>query len=242
MSGVCLVIPVLNEAKSLPGFLPSLAALKPAPAEIVVVDGGSDDGTVALLQEAGLRVVGCDRSGRAAAINHGVRLATAPLVCVLHADTFLPSDALAVMEAVLAEPRTVLAGFTSVLGGPDGVCWGTSFHNWIKFWYAPLVFRPIPFLRGLRLLFGDHAMFFRREDFLAVGGCDPSLPVMEDADLCLRFYRLGRIRLVNRVVMTSDRRIAAWGAIRANWIYFVVGARWALGYRNRLAERYPHIR
>ena len=49
-------------------------------------------------------------------------------------------------------------------------------------------------------------MFFRRADFLAVGGCDETLTVMEDADLCLRFCRLGRIRLVNRVVTTSDRR------------------------------------
>src|SRR6202035_5168210 len=50
-------------------------------------------------------------------------------------------------------------------------------------------------------------MFFRRADFLAVGGCDPTLLVMEEADLCIRFHRLGRTRLVNRVVITSDRRI-----------------------------------
>jgi hypothetical protein len=55
-----------------------------------------------------------------------------------------------------------LAGFTPLLSGPDRVRWGTSFHNWIKTWYAPLLFRPQLFLRGVRLLFGDHAMFFRR--------------------------------------------------------------------------------
>src|ERR1700724_326404 len=49
---------------------------------------------------------------------------------------------------------------------------------------------------------------------------------MEEADLCIRFHRLGRTRLVNRVVITSDRRVAAWGALRANWIYLKVGARW----------------
>ena len=233
---------MLNEVRSLPRLLPSLAALRPAPADIVVVDGGSDDGSVALMQDAGLRVVACGQIGRGAAINLGVAEAAAPLVCVLHADTLLPVDAVAVMEAVLADPRTVLAGFTSILRGPRGVCWGTSFHNWIKFWYAPLLFRPVPFLRGLRLLFGDHAMFFRRAEFLEVGGCDRSLPVMEDADLCLRFYRLGRIRLVNRVVTTSDRRIAAWGAVKANWIYFIVGARWALGFTKELGARYPNIR
>jgi len=65
---------------------------------------------------------------------------------------------------------------------------------------------------------------------------------MEDADLCVRLCRLGRIRLVNRVVITSDRRVAAWGALRANWIYLSVGVRWGLGRRERLHEDYPDVR
>jgi GT2 family glycosyltransferase len=177
----------------------------------------------AIAEAAGLLVVRHNTRGRAAAINRGVQEAMAPIICVLHADSLLPDDAVAVMRRVLADPGTALAGFTPLLSGPDRVRWGTSFHNWIKTWYAPLLFRPLLFLRGLRLLFGDHAMFFRRADFLAVGGCDPTLLVMEEADLCIRFHRLGRTRLVNRVVITSDRRVAAWGALRANWIYFKVG-------------------
>src|SRR6202045_2591485 len=61
---------------------------------------------------------------------------------------------------------------------------------------------------------------------------------MEEADLCIRFHRLGRTRLVNRVVITSDRRVAAWGALRANWIYLKVGARWGLGFRKGLERHY----
>ena len=242
MTGVAIVIPMLNEAAGLPRLLRSLAALEPPPAEVLAVDGGSADGSVTIAEAAGLRVVRHDIRGRAAAINHGVQQATAPIVCVLHADTLLPDDAVAVMRKVLADPGTALAGFTPLLSGPDQVRWGTSFHNWIKTWYAPLLFRPHLFLRGVRLLFGDHAMFFRRADFLGVGGCDPTLMVMEDADLCIRFHRLGRTRLVNRVVITSDRRVAAWGALRANWIYFEVGARWALGFRKGLERHYPDVR
>jgi hypothetical protein len=59
-----------------------------------------------------------------------------------HADTLLPDDAVAVMRRVLADPGTALAGFTPLLSGPDRVRWGTSFHNWIKTWYAALLFRP----------------------------------------------------------------------------------------------------
>ena len=242
MTGVAIVIPMLNEAAGLPRLLRSLAALEPPPAEVLAVDGGSADASVAIAEAAGLLVVRHETPGRAAAINRGVQEATAPIICVLHSDTLLPDDAVAVMRRVRAHPGTALAGFTPLLSGPDQVRWGTSFHNWIKTWYAPLLFRPQLFLRGVRLLFGDHAMFFRRADFLAVGDCDPMLVVMEEADLCIRFHRLGRTRLVNRVVITSDRRIAAWGALRANWIYLKVGARWGLGFRKGLERHYPDVR
>ena len=65
---------------------------------------------------------------------------------------------------------------------------------------------------------------------------------MEDADLCIRFTRLGRIRLVNRIVITSDRRVAAWGGLKANWIYLRVGVSWGLGMRKRLDRHYPDVR
>src|SRR5689334_7993763 len=122
------------------------------------------------------------------------------------------------MRRVLADPGTALAGFTPLLSGPDRVRWGTSFHNWIKTWYAPLLFRPLPFLRGLRLLYGDHPLVFGRADFVAGHAWHPTLLVMEEAGLCVRFRRVGRTRRVNRVVITSDRRVAVWGALRANWV------------------------
>lgn len=242
VSEVAIVIPMLNEAQALPGLLRSLAALHPAPAQVLAVDGGSQDGSVQIARAGGLQVLEYGKRGRAGQINGAVAQASAALVCILHADTLLPGDAILVIRSVLADRRVALAGFTPLLSGPETVRWGTSFHNWIKTWYAPLLFRPHLFLRGARLLFGDHAMFFRREDFLAVGGCDPSLAIMEDADLCVRFSRLGRIRLVNRVVITSDRRVAAWGALRANWIYFTISVRWGLGVRKRLDRHYPDVR
>src|SRR5205807_637285 len=136
----------------LPRVLRSLAALEPPPAEVLAVDGGSTDASVAIAEAAGLLVVRHETRGRAAAINRGVQEATAPIICVLHADTLLPDDAVAVMRRVLADPGTALAGFTPLLSGPDQVRWGTRFHNWIKTWYAPLLFRPQLFLRGVRLL------------------------------------------------------------------------------------------
>ena len=90
------------------------------------MDGGSADASVAIAEAAGLLVVRHETRGRAAAINRGVQEATAPIICVLHADTLLPDDAVAVMRRVLADPGTALAGFTPLLSGPDRVRWGTS--------------------------------------------------------------------------------------------------------------------
>ncbi|WP_419729651.1 glycosyltransferase [Lichenicola sp.] len=241
MSDVTIVVPMLEEEAVLPRLIRTLAALHPAPAEIVAVDGGSTDRSVALALAAGWRVIGAP-AGRGIQINAGVAAAASRIVCVLHADTIPPDDMVAVIERTLADRRVALAGFTPLICGPDRTRWGTSFHNWIKTWYAPLLMRPDLFLRGARLLFGDHAMFFRRDDFLGVGGCDPGIPVMEEADLCIKLSKLGRVRLLDRTVQTSDRRIAAWGPIRANWIYFKVGMMWGLGARGRLARHYPDVR
>jgi rSAM/selenodomain-associated transferase 2 len=242
LSEVSIVIPALNEEAALPRLVRSLAALHPQPAEVILVDGGSDDRTAKLAEEAGFNVVRQDPKGRALQINRGVEEARGRLICVLHADTMLPEDACAVIEEVMAEPRTVLAGFTAILEGKRRTRWVTSLHNWAKTWYAPALFRPHLFLRGCRLLFGDHAMFFRREDFLAVGGCDPEMAVMEEADLCVKMTRLGRVRLIDRLVRTDDRRVAAWGGLTANWIYLQVGAKWGLGMRKRLGDQYPDVR
>ena len=238
---VAIVIPAFDEAAIIKRLARHLALLDPAPAEILVVDSNSADDTAELSRASGLEVLAGQR-GRAAAINAGVAAVRSPLVCVLHADTLLPDDAVAVIRRVLDDREVALAGFTPLLSGPEKVRWATSAHNWIKTWYAPLLFRPLLFLRGGRLLFGDHAMFFRRADFLAVGGCDEALTIMEDADLCIRLSRLGRVRLVNRIVLTSDRRVARWGEWRANWIYFKVGARWGLGLRKKLDRSYPDVR
>ncbi len=241
MNAVTLVIPVLDEERALPKLFEVIAALDPQPSQIIAVDGGSLDATPELLQASGWRII-TTPPGRAIQINAGVAAASTELVCVLHADTVPPQDMVAVIEAEMADPRIALAGFTPLIKGPDKTRWFTTFHNWIKTWYAPLITRPHLFFQGVRLLFGDHAMFFRRSQYLAVGGCDPGTPVMEEADLCIKMARLGRVRLVPRWIETSDRRIAAWGPLKANWIYFKVGIMWAFGARARLERHYPHVR
>ena len=89
MSRVSIVIPMLNEEAALPRRARTLAALEPKPLEIIAVDGGSDDRSVALAAALGWQIVNAPK-GRAIQINCGVETAAGEIVCILHADTLLP--------------------------------------------------------------------------------------------------------------------------------------------------------
>lgn len=239
-----IIIPTLNEADALPATLANLAKLADRPAEIILVDGGSSDETCAIAAAAGLTVLRTDYANRAAQMNAGAAHARTDQLCFLHADTHLPPDYVSLVETVLTERKVALAGCISIMRGTK-LRWLTTAHNFLKTWYAPLLFRPILFFKGARLLFGDQAMFCRREDFEAVGGFDPSQIIMEEADLCQRMVRQrrGRVRQINRKIWSSDRRVANWGSLKANLTYLYVGAMWGFGVAPKhLARHYEDLR
>lgn len=254
MARISIIIPTVNEERALPRIFRQLRQLYPAPDEIILVDGGSNDQTISLIENEmtallrdGLPVFRLIRSPiarRSYQMNAGVEAATGDYLCFLHADTALPDDALMVVEQTLANPKLAAGGFISIMRGPLRTCWITSFHNFIKTYYAPLFFRPyLFFARGARLLFGDQAIFCRREQFLACGGYADDLPIMEEADMLLRLVQYGRIRQVNRVVESSDRRVAKWGFWRANALFLYVGILWGVGYSaEKLKQLYEDIR
>ncbi|MGG6282369.1 TIGR04283 family arsenosugar biosynthesis glycosyltransferase [Leptolyngbya sp. AN03gr2] len=235
---VSIVIPTLNEASRLGRTLRQLAVLEPSAIEVLVVDGGSQDETVPIAQAAGAKVIQCDRRGRSVQMNYGAKSAIGDVVCFLHADTSVPDDLVAVIEQTLSDSAIVCGGFVSLMAGAQNTRWGISLHNYLKTYYAPLLFRPHLFLRGLRLLFGDQVMFCRRAEFWECGGFDEQLPIMEDGDLCLRLVQKGRIRQVNRIVQSSDRRVAKWGAWKATAIYLYVGILWGVGVSSDYLKKF----
>ena len=238
-----VVIPTLNEAAALPATLGHAFALDLPACEVIVADGGSTDGTRDLAAGAGAKVV-TSAPGRARQMNAGAAAATGDLLAFLHADTVPPADLVAHVRDALADERTSLVGFTAVLCGPAGVSRLTTLHHRAKTYYGPAVYRPHRFLfGGLRLLFGDQLICCRRSDFASIGGFDGSLPVMEEADLCLRMNRLGRVRQLPPRVRTSDRRVRAWGVLRSNLTFLAVSLAWAGGVPPRWLDRwYPHVR
>ena len=233
-----IIIPTLNEEAALPATLKSVAALTPAPLEVIVVDSSSQDRTVDIARAYGARVITGLPPGRAGQMNAGARIASGDQLCFLHADTELPADFVSLANGVLSDPRTALAGFISIMRGDNGVRRITTAHNFLKTWYAPLLFRTISFFRGARLLFGDQVMFCRRQDFWACGGFDAGQMIMEEADLCIRLSQLGRIIQVNRIVLSSDRRVAKWGVLKANFIYLAIGFLWGLGVSDSTLQRF----
>ncbi|MBD2681744.1 TIGR04283 family arsenosugar biosynthesis glycosyltransferase [Nostoc paludosum FACHB-159] len=251
MSQVSIIIPTFNEAISLQRTLRQLSILKPSVKEVIVVDGGSEDETVAIAkqlleslnQQINMQILCCERRGRAIQMNYGASAATGDILCFLHADTWIPDDAAAIIQDTLAEPSVACGGFISLMTGSRTTRWGISLHNYLKTYYAPLVFRPHLFFKGLRLLFGDQVMFCRQRDFQECGGFNEALPIMEDGDLCLRLVNKGRIVLVNRIVQSSDRRVARWGSWKATAIYLYIGVLWGIGVdTNYLKQFYQEIR
>lgn len=243
MSSVSIIVPTLNEATCLERTLRQLTMLQPPAREVLVIDGGSEDETVMLAQKAGAQVLISNERGRSVQMNRGAETATGEILCFLHADTSVPDDLVAVIEQTLADKTVAGGGFISLMTGSHSTRWGVSLHNYLKTYYAPLIFRPHLFFKGLRLLFGDQVMFCRRADFWACGGFNAAMPIMEEADLCLKLVQQGRIRLVNRVVQSSDRRVEHWGSLKATALYIYIGFLWGFGVSpTYLKQFYQDIR
>lgn len=244
MAGVSIIVPVLNEATCLERTLRHLQQLDPPAKEIIIADGGSTDETVAIATAHPVKIVQAQQRGRAAQMNEGATIATGDILCFVHGDTLVPDDLVTVLTTTLTNTEIAGGGFISVMTGKNHTRWGITLHNSLKTHYAAMLFRPYRyFFQGMRVLFGDQAMFCRRADFWACNGFDTTLPIMEDADLCDRLGRLGRICQVNRIVTTSDRRVAAWGPLKANFIYLAIGLLWGSGVpAQRLKRFYEDIR
>ena len=251
MSQVSIVIPTLNEATSLERTLRQLTLLNPPPKEVIVVDGGSEDQTVGIAKQGFesfnqtlcVKVLSSERRGRSIQMNYGASVATGDILCFLHADTCVPDDLIAVIEQTLTKPTVACGGFISLMTGSQTTRWGISLHNYLKTYYAPLLFKPHLFFKGLRLLFGDQVMFCRRIDFWDCDGFNEALPIMEDGDLCLKLVKKGHICQVNRIVQSSDRRVAKWGSWKATAIYLYIGILWGIGVdANYLKQFYQDIR
>jgi rSAM/selenodomain-associated transferase 2 len=190
-NGLAVIIPTLNAAASLPATLRSLAG-----ADILVVDGGSTDGTVGVAEAAGAGVIQAPR-GRGAQLAAGVAATTAPWVLLLHADTRLASGWQGAIDAFVRTGGR--AGyFRFALDSADP--------------RARRLERAVAWrCRVLRLPYGDQGLLIERALLEAVGGIRP-LPLMEDVDLARRLR--AHLEPLDGTALTSAAR---WE--RDGWVW-----------------------
>jgi rSAM/selenodomain-associated transferase 2 len=221
-----IVVPTLNEAAGVVATLAALQPLRAAGHEVVVIDGGSDDGTPDLAAPLADRVAIAPR-GRATQMNAGARIAGGDVLLFLHADTRLPARA----------DRMVLDGLAG-----SGRAWGrfdvriAGRHPLLRLVAALMNARS----RWTGIATGDQAVFVRRDAFAAVGGFPP-LPLMEDVALSAALKRVSRPLCLRERVTTSGRRWESHGVLRTIVLMWWVRLRYFFGTPpERLAEIYRH--
>ena len=197
----------------------------PDAVEIIVVDGGSDDGTAGIVRsrsEVGLVELG--KPGRAVQMNTGAAASSGHVLLFLHADTRLPSGW-----------RDLVIGSICNRGMPGGrfrfdiahadriyrwIAWGTNFRS-----------------RILGITYGDQAIYSTREAFEAVGGF-PGIPVFEDARFADRLKKAGGLDWIDEAVQTSARRWERRGPIRTLLLTWLLRLLYTLFVPARFLARF----
>jgi rSAM/selenodomain-associated transferase 2 len=219
-----VVIPTLNEAPGIDACLAAIAPLRDAGAEVVVSDGGSDDGTPQRAAARGATVIVAPR-GRASQLNAGAAGCRAGLLAFLHADCRPTPEACARLLQLCRSPEPLWGRFDVSLSGTGGLLFviGASMNLRSR-------------LTGIAT--GDQLMFVSRSLFQAVGGF-PGIPLMEDIALS-RALKTRRPPVCPRErVLVSSRKWREEGVLRTMILMWRLRAAYALGADPaRLARRY----
>ncbi|MCY7338128.1 MAG: TIGR04283 family arsenosugar biosynthesis glycosyltransferase [Chamaesiphon sp.] len=224
-------MPALNEAGTIDRVL---ANIHPLPnVEVILVDGGSSDDTVSIVQGLGGKVISAPK-GRAHQMNVGAKAATGEILLFLHADTFLPLGFETMVRSTLQPPlkgqksAPVAGAFSLQIDDPLP---SLRSIEWLVAWRSK--WRQMPY--------GDQAIFLRAETFWELGGFR-EMPIMEDFELIRRLQRRGRIEILSAPVVTSARRWLQRGvwqttlinqAIVIGYLVGVSPARLASWYRRK---------
>ncbi|MCZ7582156.1 MAG: TIGR04283 family arsenosugar biosynthesis glycosyltransferase [Deltaproteobacteria bacterium] len=193
-----VIVPALNEESCLKACLEAI--LRGGADEIVVVDGGSDDGSTNVARRyERVRTIGAPR-GRALQMNAGAAASSGEFLLFCHADTVLPDGYADAVRQTLADNRVTLGAFRFRLAENRAA------------------YRAIEFGVALRcallgMPYGDQAFFCRRADFDRVGGFAPP-PALEDICFVRAIKRFGTVRILPLPALTSDRAWRENGALR----------------------------
>ncbi|MEM7185583.1 MAG: TIGR04283 family arsenosugar biosynthesis glycosyltransferase [Bacteroidota bacterium] len=226
-----IVIPVLNERPTIRLLLRHLDKLAhPGTVnEVIVVDGGSDDGTheavCASANELDLDIVFISSErGRAAQMNAGARKATGSILYFLHADSFPPHNFDHLILNKLDD------GFDA---GSFRMKFDSS-HPVLKFsqWFTRFNWKMC---RG-----GDQSLFIRRSAFEALGGFNTEYAIYEDCEFIGRVYDDYKFTIIQEPLTTSARKYDQVGTVKLQYHFTVIHLKRFLGASPERLRLYYH--
>jgi len=213
-----IIIPTINEASQIANLISYLQIHREhVIPEIIVVDGGSSDGTLTLAKRKGVRVLRSLRRQRAHQMNLGAAAATGDVLYFLHADTLPPRNYLQTIGH-------------AVRAGSQAGCFRLAFDwdHWflrLQAWFTRYDWDGFHY--------GDQSLFILRTDFLSLGGFNESLDIMEDYQLVKRLKQCLDFTVLSTSVTTSARRYRQVGVYKLQMIYYLIFLMFRLGFTQR---------
>lgn len=227
MTDISVVIPTYNEGSTIAETIQKVKTHSSGQLlEIIVVDGGSVDGTIQEAEKTGAIVFESPRKGRAAQMNFGAEKANGQLIYFLHADTHPPQHF----------DKKILQAIDD--GYPSG-CFRLQFdssHPLLKF-YAWFTRFDVDLFR-----FGDQSLFVQRDLFFELNGFREDHIVMEDQEFVRRAKQNCRFKILDKAVVTSAEKYRNNGVIKLQLVFTFILCCYYLGVsQERLLQIYKRF-
>jgi rSAM/selenodomain-associated transferase 2 len=227
---ITVIIPVKNEEIKIERLLIKLKSFD-RNLEILVVDGGSEDATVAIASKYAKVIA--TKPGRGHQLHLGTEYASGEIFWFVHADSLITKEAVDAILNIFAQKKN-----RNVIGG----CLKLKFYDYETWYMKVLALTSNWRAKYLKLMFGDQGIFILKDAYHGLGGFK-DMALMEDWEFSRRMSTYGKIKMLDVTIGTSGRRYKQGGFIRTLMSMHWIKILYILGYPpDQLAKKYREIR